>query len=218
MKRLVAPALLCAVGLCWVHAAEAAPRRIDTGKRAAQFTPRAEENTVTPEVQPTQRAEVVQEKRFDAGELRPRQEALIGERRAPIEVSERREKETFIAPAPPDYERRPQSADNPWSRQNALISTADGYARTRTAERFQAKIDEARPVVKESRATISKPTTFDRINRFVFRKNSDQRPTVQRAGGEQAPIDIGGDASAAQSALPQGVETRTTVTAEADTP
>jgi hypothetical protein len=212
MKRVLRPRLsssaaigwvlaLLAVGAGWADLA-AAPRRIDHGKRSAAFSPKAEDNQIKPDTVPTERADVLQDKRFNSGDTLPRETALVGERRAPIELKESRDKEIFVTPDAPTYDRRPTEKNERLNGKMATISTTDTYERSRTAERFQEKIDAARPVVKESRASIAKQTTFDRVNRFVFRKNADQRPTVQRAGDEAAPRDLGDAGSVSESARP----------------
>lgn len=178
---------------CGVACVEAAPRRLDMGKRATSFTP-SPENAVSTEMRPLEHAEVLQDKRALSGELLPRQDAIIGERRSPISVSETRPKQDYVLPENPEFPRK-DLVRNDWGERRARISTSDSYARSRTAERFQSKINEAAPVAREIRATIAKETTFDRINRFVFRKNASSGPTVQRAGSGQAAVEIGGSSS-----------------------
>lgn len=172
--------------------AQAAPGRMDVSKRASRVS--TEQKAVLPEAQPLERNEVLMDRRFDAGEPFERKEALVGERRSSITVEESRDKTFFSTPEQKKYEviERKESA---WAGKKSRFSTSEDAYRSKVATRFQDKIGEATPFNRNQQTVVSQETTFDKINRFAFRKNADQRVTVNVAGSEAAP----GDASKSTS-------------------
>jgi hypothetical protein len=170
---------------------QAAPSRMDTTKKASNVS--TEQKAVLPENTPIERNEVLMDKRVQTETL-PRKEAVVGERRSNIEVTETRDKKTFATPDRKQYDAI-ERKDSPWSGKKSRYSTSDDAYRTQTATRFQDKISEASPVTRNVEPAVNKRTTFDRINRFVFQKNSDQTVSVTTAGSEKPAA----DASAASS-------------------
>lgn len=183
---------LTLAALAILPALSAAPGRADPSKRANRFS--TEKKADLPELQPIERNEVLMESRFDAGVPVEREQAAVGDRRAPIDVEETREKTRFTAPerpAPEVIERK----ESPWAGKQSRFSTSEDAYRSKVATRFQDKIGAASPINENVRPVISQETTFSKINRFAFRKNADQRVTVATAGGEKAPQDITDQAS-----------------------
>ncbi len=183
MKIAVGLTLAALATLSTLHAA--APGRMDVSKRATRVS--TEEKAVLPENKPIERNEVLMDKRFET-ETVERKEALVGERRSSITVEETREKQLFVTPEQKKYEviERKESI---WNGKESRYSTSEDAYRSKVAIRFQDKIGEASPVMKDVKPVVSQRTTFDKINRFAFRKNSDQTVRVSIAGSERAPID-----------------------------
>lgn len=177
--------------------AAAGPGRMDVSKRAASVS--TDDKAVLPENKPLERNEVLMDKRFDTQTVE-RKDAIIGERRSAITVEEGREKKLFVTPDRKEYDviERKESV---WSGKQSRFSTSEDAYRSKVATRFQDKIGEASPVTKEVKPAISQRTTFDKVNRFVFRKNGDQRIRVNAAGTEGATGDAA-EASSPGAALP----------------
>ncbi|TAG31127.1 MAG: hypothetical protein EAZ36_03300 [Verrucomicrobia bacterium] len=173
-----------------------APATMDVSKRATETS--TDEKAVLPENRPLERNEVLMDKRFE-GETVPKKEAVVGERRSSISVDERTEKKRFFAPerkAPETVERK----DSVWNGKQSRFSTADDAYRSKVADRFQDKISDATPIVGDVKTQVSKRTTFDRVNRFVFRKNADQTVGVSTAGSEAPAADASGFSSPTEAA------------------
>lgn len=160
--------------------AQAAPGRIDASKRASRVS--TEDKAVLPENKPIERNEVLMDKRFDT-ETVPRKEAVVGERRSDIAVGETREKERYPAPDPKKYDVI-ERKESTWSGKKSRYSTAEDAYRSKVAIRFQDKIGDVSPISRDVKPVVSQRTTFDKINRFAFRKNSDQAVSVTKAGSE----------------------------------
>jgi hypothetical protein len=176
--------------LAILPALQAGPGRVDASKRAPVST---EQRAVLPETQPLERNEVLMDRRFEGQEFE-RKEAPVGDRRSTIELEESREKTLFPTPDQKEYELL-ERKDSPWSGKESRFSTREDAYRTQVAERFQDKIGDASPFPGTPTPVVSKRTTFDRINRFAFRKNGDQSVAVMSAGSEQAARDASGASS-----------------------
>lgn len=170
--------------------AQASPGRLDTSKRARVST---EEKVVLPENKPIERNEVLMDKRVET-ETVPHKEAAVGDRRSSIAVEETRDKELYVTPDPKKYD-VVERKESPWAGKKSRYSTSEDAYRSKVAIRFQDKIGDASPIGKGVKPFTSQRTTFDKINRFVFRKNSDQAVSVTTAGSGRP----GGDATGASS-------------------
>lgn len=166
--------------------AQAVPGRLDAGKRAPRVS--TEEKVVLPENKPIERNEVLMDKRVET-ETYEKKQALVGERRSNIAVEESREKKQFVAPEPKKYE-VVERKDSRWQGKESRFSTGEDAYRSKTAVRFQEKIGEAMPFNENVKPVVSKRTTFDRVNRFAFRRNSADGVSVTVAGSGEASRDI----------------------------
>lgn len=188
MKSVVGLALAALATLVPV---QAGPARLETGKRAVEVS--TEEKAVLPENRPLERNEVLMDKRFSTGTYE-KKDALVGERRSGIAVEESREKKLFGTPERKEYE-TVERKDSAWSGKRSRFSTGDDAYRSKVAVRFQDKIGEATPFVDNVKPVVSKRTTFDRVNRFAFRRNDSEGVSVTAAGSERAARDISGSSS-----------------------
>ncbi len=187
MKTVVG---LTLAALATLVSVQAAPGRINTSKRATTVS--TEEKAILPDNKPIERNEVLSDKRFSS-QMVERKDAIVGERRSSIAVEERREKKFFSTPERKEYEHI-ERKDSTLSGKLSRYSTSEDSYRTGMAVRFQDKIDDARPFV-ETKPVVSKRATFDRVNRFSFRRNSDSAVTVTAAGSEAPSRDISGSSS-----------------------
>lgn len=169
-----------------VPAVDAAPGRVDANKRSVRVS--TEETAVLPENKPIEQNEVVAEKRFDT-QVKPKEQAIVGERRSSVTTENSREKELFVTPEQKHYDviDRKQS---PWAGKQSRYSTSEDAYRSKVATRFQDKIGDAQPFNGDMKPVTTKRTTFDRVNRFAFRRNGDRPVTATSAGSEQLPADI----------------------------
>ncbi len=176
----------------------AAPGRMDVSKRSSKVS--TEEKAILPENKAIERNDVLMDKRVP---LQPfeKKDALVGERRSGIAVEESRDKKLFRTPERKEYEHI-ERKDSRWSGMQSRYSTADDKYDSKVALRFQDKIDDAQPFV-DSKPVISKRATFDRVNRFSFRRNNSDSVTVTTAGSETAPRDISGASSTNPDSKPQ---------------
>jgi hypothetical protein len=205
MKPLVGLYFAAAFGFLGASLALAGPGRMDTSKRAIRMTT-TDNKAALPDNMPLQRNEVLLDKRAVQGDqkfFRNGEKALVGERRSGIEVGETREKQLFVTPDHKAYDTLDAAPgvagkESPWQGKESRYSTSEDAYRSKVAIRFQDKISDASPVTKNVKPVVSQRTTFDRVNRFVFRKNGDQAVSVSVAGSEKSA----GDASA--SASPDG--------------
>jgi hypothetical protein len=177
---------LAALVLVGATAFADAPGTMDAGKRDERLS--TDQEAVLPENKPLERNEVVGEKRFGTNQL-PRKDAIVGERRSNITVGETREKREFVTPEQRHYEVLDRKT-SPWAGKESRYSTSEDAYRSRVATRFQDRIGEASPMPGGKTPVISKRTSFDRVNRFAFRKNGDQRVTVTKAGAGEEAQDI----------------------------
>jgi hypothetical protein len=196
--KLTVGFMLAACAILVGSSASAAPSRMDTTKRANRVS--TEQKAILPDLKSIERNEVLMDKPF-ATDTVTKNEAVIGDRRSAIAVTEERTKKNFVTPERKEFDLI-QRKESPWSGKKSRYSTADDAYRTQTATRFQDKISDASPVTRNVQPAIDKRTTFDRINRFAFMKNSDQQVSVTTAGSEK-PASDASRVSSPGSALPR---------------
>lgn len=178
---------LLAAAMCMTVApAFSAPGRVDPAKRARVST---EQKAVLPDAVEMKKNEVLQDRRFLTDSPREKREAIVGERRSSIAVEETREKK--MAPTRELIEQKQiPFKESPWNGKQSRFSTSEDAYRSRMAMRFQDKIGEASPFPQPNRTVTDQRTTFSKVNRFSFRRNSDQAITVNAAGSEAAAGDV----------------------------
>jgi hypothetical protein len=168
---------------------QAAPRRVDPSRRAEAVDPAsADTRAVLPGPIAPERAAAVQESRFPTAPSRWQgRTAPANGRRAAVTLEETREK-TLIDSERIETTQRERET-NRWSGQRARVSTQDDTFRTPATNRFQEKIGEAQAYPNAAiTPAIQKRTSFDRVNRFVFRKNRDAAVTVTPAGQDASAL------------------------------
>lgn len=187
--RIVKPLVgyLLAAAMCMTAVpAFSAPGRMDTTKRARLSTEKKADLPGTIELK---REERLQDTRFSTGELRDKKEAIVGERRSSIEMTETRDKK--MAPTPELLEQEKLlRKESVWNRKQSKYSTSEDSYRSQVATRFQDKIGDASPFPAPNRTVADQRTTFSKVNRFAFRKNGDQAITVSAAGSEAGSGDV----------------------------
>jgi len=194
MKTVVGLALATLATLVSV---EAAPGRLDTTKRASSVS--SEEKAVLPENKNVERNEVLMDRRFSSQTVE-RKSAIVGERRSVIGDRGLRDKKSYPTPDRKEYEQI-ERKESVWGGKRSRFSTSDDSYDSKIAVRFQDKIDDARPLV-DTKPVVSKRASFERVNRFSFRRNKDGAVTVSTAGAEAPSRDISGASSPNPGAKP----------------
>lgn len=169
-----------------------APNRADVSERSSVTT---EEKAVLPENKPLERNEVLMDQKVDK-KLYERKGALVGERRSSIEMKESKDKQMFVAPENKHYE-KVERKESVWQGKTASrFATGDNGYRSKSAIRFQDKIADASPVVDNVKPVVSQRTTFDKVNRFAFRRNADPVGVTAAGSGKAAATPLPGETPA----------------------
>lgn len=158
---------------------------IDYTRRNAPF---ASQPGISPEKSTPSTNRAVQDARVEK-DVRAKESAAVGDRRAPISVTEARTKQ--VVPKESD---RPVSVEQPKSSMNqrvAGISTAADTRKPPTVARYQESLAAA-SATNMARFPAMDAGTKPIINRFVFRKN----------GAESAPAATQGAATPAAGGSP----------------
>ncbi|MBL9189389.1 MAG: hypothetical protein JNK23_18040 [Opitutaceae bacterium] len=131
-------------------------------------TPFAPAGSVSPDKRnPADQNSSVQDKRVDKAVI-DKKPAIVGERRAAIDVTESREKNVREKDS-----RRPEKSDQPVSAHNhklSSISTATDTSKPPTVAKYQDSLTAA-SASNMARFPALDQTATAKINRFVFRKN-----------------------------------------------
>ncbi|MSU51095.1 MAG: hypothetical protein EXS37_18730 [Opitutus sp.] len=182
------PFILVSFCFCALTAGAAdATSPVDATQRNTSFSP-ASTAPITPEKQrPKDKAnETMQEKRFEKNTIE-RKTSPLGDRRAPIELTETREKQVRDKDShrPEAIERKTSAFDH---RQSA-ISTGAATTKPPTVAKYQDSLTSA-SASNMARFPAMDRATNAKINRFVFQKNPaeaagalDGKTVTPAAGG-----------------------------------
>lgn len=164
------------------RAADAA--KVDYSERNTLFAPAA---GVVPDQRAPQTNESLQNRRVKPVTI-DKKDSVVGDRRAPIDLAEAREKNVIGKDShrPETRERELSSFD----RRESRIRTSDQREKPPLVMRYQASLTSA-SATNMSRFPALDQATTARVNRFVFRKNeavgSLAAAAVVPAGGGDAP-------------------------------
>jgi hypothetical protein len=167
------------------------PAKINAGQRNTTFAP---SGSITPDKRTPEGNATLQDKRFNSPELIERKDAAIADKRAPFAVEETREKEIYDRkdyPKPEVRDRETYARDGEKSR---IQPKGDMIKKYDMAAKYQDRIKDAPNSGLQRSPTLEKRTTFDRINRFVFRRNGPGQGAdtgVTAAGGGQIAAPAG---------------------------
>jgi hypothetical protein len=193
--RSALPLFLVLSAVVPLHAKD--PSQVDASKENTQLapTPESADTPLSPQREANQRTffrnEHVQDQRFSTPELIERKDAALGERRAPIEVTETREKnivERKDFPKPEVRERKMNRHD----RQKAAIQPEGDQLKTYDkVSKFQNRMTDASAASSQRLPKMEKRITFEKLNRFMFKRNGpgseDGKPMVTPAAGGSTP-------------------------------
>lgn len=194
MTRPVVSALAAALFALAISSADAAPPgRMDASKRADQL---GKKEAVLPGPVPIEKNNRIGDQRFQS-KTSPRGEerSVIGDKKVETKLNDRIGGQRFTAPDRPEDPRVDKKSSVLQDRKAGWSPSNNPYP-SRTALRFQEKLGEAKTVFNQRSAQGDKKATFDKVNRFAFRKNGDQAVTTIQAGSSQPGTDISGQSTA----------------------
>ena len=186
------------------------PSKVDATQKNAQLAPTQDnaDNRLAPSntdnQRPLLRDDRVQDSRFQTPEVRGKPMAPSNDKKAPIEMKETREKNMIDHK---DYP-KPDVRDHETNRQDGekarIQPTGDMVKKYDTVSKYQDRMDDAATAAAQRQPKFEKPTTFDKINRFVFQRNGpgeDGKAMVTQVGGG-TPLSGAGGAAKAADTLP----------------
>ncbi|MBC8040613.1 MAG: hypothetical protein H7Y06_08735 [Opitutaceae bacterium] len=152
---------------------ESADTRLSPGREANQ--------------RPFFRNEVVQDQRFNAPEKIDRKDATLGERRAPIDITETREKTIIERKDFTKPEVRERELNRHDGEKSRIQPKGDQVKKYDTVSKYQSRMADVDSGQFQRNPTLEKRTTFEKLNRFIFKRNApgseNGTPTVTTAGG-----------------------------------
>jgi hypothetical protein len=173
------------------------PANFDASAQNAELapTPANADTPLSPAREANQRPffrnEIVQEQRFRAPEIIERKDAVVGERRAPIDMTETREKEIIDRKNYPKPEVRDHKVNRHDGEKARIQPSGDMVKKYDTVTKYQDRMADAKTAKALREPKFEKRTSFDKLNRFIFKRNGpgtpDGRPMVTPAGGGATP-------------------------------
>jgi hypothetical protein len=195
--RSALPLLLVLSAVLPLGARAADPSQIDASKQNSQLapTPESADTPLSPGREANQRSffrnDRVQDQRFTTPDLVERKDAAISDRRAAIDTTEKREK-TIIDrkdfPKPEVRDREMFHRDGEKARIQPKGDMVKSYDKV---SKYQSRMTDADTAAAQRAPKLEKRTTFEKLNRFVFKRNApgsaDGKPVVTPAAGGSTP-------------------------------
>lgn len=173
------------------------PSRIEAGKQNTQLapTPDTADTPLSPNrdgnQRPFLRNDHLQDQRFNAPEVIERKDAAVGERRAPIDMVEKREKTIIDRKAYPKPDVRERELNRHDGEKSRIQPTGDMVKSYDKVSKYQGRMTDAETAAAQRQPKFEKRTTFEKLNRFIFKRNGpgtpDGTPMVTPAAGGPAP-------------------------------
>jgi len=175
MRRLAPLSLLAAVLCAGLPAARAQDTaKVDAAKQAERFAPSPDTARPVERID-NKRDDRVQDARAALAGLIDEPTAALADRRAPVDVSETREKtivERKDAPLATTPLERKDSPLNGQAARDQFQSATGAYRNAGTvAEKYQQGLREAESARARLQPDLGRQTTFDQLNRFVYKRN-----------------------------------------------
>lgn len=182
--------------LCPLRADPSGP--IDAAQRneALAPTPESSDTKLSPQREANQRTFIrndhVQDQRFSAPDKIERKDAAVGDRRAPIDVTETRDKNIIDRK---EYPRTPEVRERQTSHfdgeKSNIQPKGDMLRQYDTVTKYQSRMEDAKDGPFQREPKLEKRMSFERLNRFVFRRNGpgteNGASVVTPAGGNTPP-------------------------------
>ena len=194
-RGLLLAAVVGASGGAGLHAAD--PSKFDPSKQNDQLAPTAErtDTRLAPNQEanqrPIERNDRIQDHRFQGPEKIERKDALVGEKRAPIEMKETREKTKIERKDMPKPELKTWDKNRHDGEKSDYQPTGDQVKKHEVAEKIQGRMTDAKTAAAQRQPKLEKKPSFEKINRFLFKRNGpgseEGRAMVTTAGGGSTP-------------------------------
>jgi hypothetical protein len=195
-QRLLLAAALGALGVVGVHAAD--PSQFDPSKKNDQLAPTPErtDTRLAPNQEtnqrPIERNDRLQDQRFTGPDKIERKDAPAGEKRAPIDLKETRAKALIERKDAPKPELKTWDKNRHNGEKFNRQPTGDDVKKYEMADKYQGRMTDAKTAAAQRQPKLEKRTTFESINRFLFKRNGPGTPDGQAmvtpaAGGPNPP-------------------------------
>jgi len=187
---------LGSLGVVGVSAAD--PSQFDPSKKNDQLAPKPErtDTRLAPNQEanqrPIERNDHLQDQRFKAPDKIERKDAAVGEKRAPIEMKEKREKNVIERKNAPKPEVKTWDKNRHSGEKFDRQPTGDDVKKYEMADKYQGRMADAKTAAAQRQPKMENRTTFETINRFLFKRNGPGTPDGQAmvtpaAGGPNPP-------------------------------
>jgi hypothetical protein len=176
------------------------PARVDPAQRNTQLapTPESADTPLSPERESNQRTffrnEVVQDQRFNAPDKIERKDAAVGDKRAAIDMTEKREKTIVDRKDFPKPEVRERQINRHDGEKANIQPSGDMIKSYDKVTKYQSRMADADSGQFQRQPTLEKRMSFDKLNRFIFRRNG---PGSENGSAMVTPA-AGGPAPASQ--------------------
>ena len=136
----------------------------------------------------------MQDQRFNAPEKIERKDAVVGDKRAAIDVTETRAKTIIDRKDFPKPEVRERELNRHDGEKSTIQPQGDMIKSYDTVSKYQDSMADAKNSTFKRQPSLEKRTTFDNLNRFIFQRNGpgsgDGQSTVTPAAGGPAPTGL----------------------------
>ena len=173
------------------------PSQIDASKQNTQLapTPDTADTPLSPSREGNQRPflrnDHMQDQRFSAPDVIERKNAAVGERKAPIDVTETREKTIIDRKDYPKPEVRERELNRHDGEKARIQPEGDMLKKYDKVSKYQSRMTDANSAAAQREPKFEKRTTFEKLNRFAFKRNGpgsdDGNPMVTPAAGGPSP-------------------------------
>jgi len=190
--RFASPVLLLVIALLPLGARAEDSTKVNASKQNAELAPnKGNDSTLEPtraaNQRPFQRNDQMQDKRFNAPEKIDRKDSPLGSRRAAIDMKEAKEKTIVDRKDYPKPEVRDRELSSHDGERSQIQTQGDQVLKYDKADKFQSRMADADTAAAQRQPKMEKRTTFDKINRFLFKRNGpgteNGDPLVTTAGG-----------------------------------
>jgi hypothetical protein len=195
-QRLLIAAVLVSLGSVGLRAAD--PAQFDPSKKNDQLAPTPEQtNTrLAPNQEanqrPIERNDLLQDQRVKAPDEIERKDAVVGEKRAPIDIKEAREKNVIERKDVPKPDLKTWDKNRHNGEKFGRQPSGDDVKKYGMADKYQGRMTDAKTAAAQRQPKMEKRTTFESINRFLHKRNGPGSPDGQAmvtpaAGGPNPP-------------------------------
>lgn len=137
------------------------------------------------------RNEVLQEQRFRTPDQWQGKEAIVGERRAPIDMTETRDKVMVDRKEYPKPEVKDRKTNRHDGKKARIQPRGDMLKKYDNVAKYQERMSDAKSATALREPKLEKRTSFEKLNRFIFKRNGPGgehgKAMVTPAGGGSTP-------------------------------